>query len=90
MSYCGNITNAGLEHVAQLKQLTSLKLYYCRNITDTGLEHVSPSYKLGENERMFKISLRLPVKVVQYCIAAYSLSLFPKMVLKNLGETENP
>ena len=37
---CKNITDMGLEHVAQLTQLTGLNLSECV-ITDTGLEHVA-------------------------------------------------
>ena len=35
------ITDTGLEHVAQLTQLTSMDLSGCGTITDTGLEHVA-------------------------------------------------
>ena len=35
------VTNVGLELVAQLMQLTSLDLHQCSKITDTGLEHVA-------------------------------------------------
>ena len=39
LSYCHKITDTGLEHVAQLTQLTSLNVGGCDQITDTGLEH---------------------------------------------------
>ena len=46
LSCCAQITDTGLEHVAQLMQLTSLGLWGC-NITDTGLEHVAQLTQLN-------------------------------------------
>ena len=41
LNNCCEITDTGLEHVAQLTQLASLNLAGCGKITDTGLEHVA-------------------------------------------------
>ena len=47
VSECNDVTDAGLEHVAQLTQLSSLNLGSCRQITDTGLEHVAQLTQLS-------------------------------------------
>ncbi|HRZ06733.1 MAG TPA: hypothetical protein P5102_11395, partial [Candidatus Competibacteraceae bacterium] len=36
-----NFTDAGLTHLAKLKQLTSLHLGCCENFTDAGLAHLA-------------------------------------------------
>jgi len=41
LSCCNKITDAGLQHVAQLTALQELNLTGCDKITDAGLQHVA-------------------------------------------------
>ena len=69
------ITDAGLKHLAKLKQLTSLDLRSCWRITDGGLK------ELAKLEQLTKLNLR-DTKVTKAGVAQLQKAL-PKCIISH-------
>ena len=77
---CEQLTDTGLDHVAQLTQLTSLVLCGCDKITDTGLQHVAQltqltSLDLSFCKKITNAGLENVAKLLQLTSLDYSRSL---------------